>query len=373
MTQISIIGAGLAGLTLARVLHIHGIKATVYETDVSAEMRTQGGMLDIHDYNGQLALEAAGLYDEFRGIIHAGGEASRMVDPHGKVLLDQPDDGAGGRPEVPRGDLRRILLESLPDGTVQWGHRLAAIRPLRDGQHMLTFVDGSTVITDLVVGADGAWSKVRPLLSDVKPEYTGTSFVETYLLDADARHPASAKVVGSGALYALTPGKGIVAHREPRAVLHSYIVLTKPQEWFERIDFADPKTAKACVAAEFEGWAPELTALITDGETAPILRKIHSLPIGHRWQRVSGVTLLGDAAHLAPPDGEGANIAMIDAAELGKAIATQADDVEAALAEYEEAMFARSATCAVEAAKTFKLCFQDDNVPYGLLDFFTGG
>ncbi|MEJ1963508.1 MAG: hypothetical protein WDO56_18885 [Gammaproteobacteria bacterium] len=36
-------------------------------------------------------------------------------------------------------------------------------------------------------------------------------------------------------------------------------------------------------------------------------------------------------------------------------------------------MFARSATAAVEAAKTFKLCFQDDNVPYGLIDLFTGG
>ena len=85
------------------------------------------------------------------------------------------------------------------------------------------------------------------------------------------------------------------------------------------------------------------------------------------------MTLLGDAAHLAPPDGEGANIAMLDGAELGRAIAGHRDDVEAAVAEYEEAMFARSATAAVEAAKTFKLCFQDDNVPYGLLDFFSVG
>jgi 2-polyprenyl-6-methoxyphenol hydroxylase-like FAD-dependent oxidoreductase len=371
-THITIIGAGLGGLTLARVLHVHGIKATVYEADASAEARTQGGMLDIHDYNGQLALKAAGLYEEFRGIIHAGGEASRMLDSHGRILFDQPDDGKGTRPEVPRGELRRILLESLPDGTVRWGRKLTSICSLGDGRHELTFGDGSIATTKLVIGADGAWSRVRQLLSDVKPEYTGTSFIETYLFDADVRHPASAKAVGGGALYALTPGKGVVAHREPHGVLHTYVVLTKPQEWFDDLDFGDPKAARARVAAELEGWAPELTALIAAGETAAVLRKIHSLPIGHRWKRTSGVTLLGDAAHLSPPDGEGANLAMLDGAELGKAIAAHRDDVEAALAEYEEAMFARSATAAVEAAKIFKLCFQDDNVPHGLLEFFTG-
>jgi 2-polyprenyl-6-methoxyphenol hydroxylase-like FAD-dependent oxidoreductase len=372
MNTVTIIGAGLGGLTLARVLHVHGIKATVYEADPSAAARTQGGMLDIHEYNGQLALKAAGLYEEFRRIIHEGGDASRVVDPHGKVLLDQPGDGTS-RPEVPRGELRRILLESLPDGAVQWGRKLTAVGSLGDGQHELTFADGRAVTTGLVVGADGAWSRVRPLLSNVKPVYAGASFIETYLLDADARHPATARTVGRGALYALVPGKGIVAHREPHGVLHTYVVLTRPPSFFDEIDFADPGAARARVAAELAGWAPELTALITDGDTAPVLRRIHGLPIGHRWNRIPGVTLLGDAAHLAPPDGEGANLAMYDGAELGTAIAAHRDDLEAALAEFEEAMFVRSAKAAVEAAETFKLCFDNDNAPYGLLGFFGGG
>lgn len=373
MTPVAIIGAGLGGLTLARVLHVHGIAAAVYEAEASADARTQGGMLDIHEYNGQLALKAAGLSDAFRRIIHEGGEATRVLDPHGTVLLDQPDDGSGIRPEVRRGDLRRILLDSLPEGAVHWGRKLTAIRPLGGGQHALTFADGSTVTAGLVVGADGAWSKVRSLLSDAKPEYVGTSFIETYLLDADARHPASARVVGGGALHALAPGKGIVAHRETNGVLHTYVALTRPQEWFAGIDFADPTEVKARVAAEFEGWAPELTALITDGETAPVLRKIHALPPGHRWERVPGVTLLGDAAHLNPPDGEGANLAMYDGAELGRALAAHRGDLEAALAEYEEAMFVRSANAAAEAMKIHALCFNDPDAPHGLINLLTGG
>jgi 2-polyprenyl-6-methoxyphenol hydroxylase-like FAD-dependent oxidoreductase len=371
VTPITIIGAGLGGLTLARVLHVHGIAATVFEADASAAARTQGGMLDIHDCDGQLALKAAGLFDEFRRIVHEGGEASRVLDQHGTVLLDQRDDGTGGRPEVHRGELRRILLDSLPDGIVQWGRKVTAIRPLSDGKHEVTFADGSTVTTTLVVGADGAWSKVRPLLSDAKPEYVGTSFIETYLLDADERHPASAKAVGGGALFALAPGKGIMAHRETDGVLHTYVALIKPQEWLAGIDFADPQAAKARVAAEFDGWASELTALITDGETAPVPRPIHALPTGHRWERVPGVTLLGDAAHLMTPNGEGANLAMYDGAELGQAIAAHRDDLGAALAEYEESMFARSASAAAESARLNELLF-DDRAPQGLIDFFAG-
>jgi 2-polyprenyl-6-methoxyphenol hydroxylase-like FAD-dependent oxidoreductase len=210
---------------------------------------------------------------------------------------------------------------------------------------------------------------VRSLLSQAEPEYVGTSLIETFLYDCDVRHQASAKAVGGGAMYALTPGKGIMAHREPHGVLHTYIEFDKPEDWIDSLDLTDRKATLARVAAEFEGWAPELTALITDGETDPVPRRINALPVEHRWARVAGVTLLGDAAHLNPPDGEGANFAMYDGAELGKAIATYPDDVEAALTAYEEKLFPRSASAAVEAHLTFEACF-GANAPQSLLDFF---
>jgi 2-polyprenyl-6-methoxyphenol hydroxylase-like FAD-dependent oxidoreductase len=370
-TPVTIIGAGLGGLTLARVLHVHGIPATIYEAEPSEQARTQGGQLDIHEDDGQAALAAAGLTDEFRAIIHQGGAASRALDQHGKVLLDEPDDGANGRPEVLRGDLRRILLDSLPDRTIQWGRKVTGVRPLGGGRHELTFADGSTAATALLVGADGAWSKIRPLLSDATPEYVGTTFIETYLYHADERHPATAEAVGDGAMYALTPGKGIVAHREAGNILHTYVELNRSAEWIADIDFTDPTAAIARIAAEFDGWAPELTALITDGETAPVPRMIHTLPNGHRWDRVPGVTLLGDAAHLMPPSGDGANLAMLDGAELGLALAAHPDDTEAALTAYEQALFPRSESFAVEAHLILELCL-GDRAPYGLIDLITG-
>lgn len=370
-TDVTIIGAGLGGLTLARVLHVHGIPATVYEAETSPAARTQGGMLDIHDHNGQPALRAAGLLEEFRGLILEGRQATRVLDRDGTVLLDEPDDGTAGRPEVQRGELRRILLDSLPAGTVQWGRKVSGVRALGDSRHEVTFADGGTVVASLLVGADGAWSRVRPMVSDAAPEYIGRSFVETCLFDADTRHPAAAKAVGGGSLFALAPGKGIQAHRESGGTLHTYVALSRSQDWFARIDFSDSVAVSARIAEEFDGWAPELTALITDSDTAPVLRPLNALPIEHQWDRVPGVTLLGDAAHLSAPNGEGANLAMYDGAELGKAIAARPDDVEAALTAYEQALFPRSAEAAADGVELHELLF-GDNAPHGLIDMFTG-
>ncbi|RZA21178.1 MAG: FAD-dependent monooxygenase [Proteobacteria bacterium] len=368
--NISIIGAGLGGLVLARVLHVHGIAVTVYEADVSAESRKQGGQLDIHEADGQAALRAAGLYEKFLDIIHVGGSASRMLDAKGQILMDEPDSEDGTRPEVLRGDLRRILLDSLPADRILWGHKIHSVRSLGDGRHEMTFTNGKVETCDLLVGADGAWSKVRPLLSQAKPSYVGISFIETYLFNSDSAHPSAAKAVGKGAMYSLQPGKGIQAHREANSVIHTYVGLKKSEEWFSKIDFSDSESALRAVAEEFEGWAPELTALITDGDSKPVLRPIHTLPLDHTWDRIPGVTLLGDAAHLMPPSGDGANLAMFDGAELARFILANPEDLEAALSSYEKELFPRSHAQAKDSAVVFNMCF-GEQAPQSLLDFFS--
>lgn len=369
-SPVTIIGAGLAGLTLARVLHRHGIPSTVYEAEPSPSARAQGGMLDIHDYNGQYAVEAAGLMDEFRDLALEGRQAVRILDRTGTVLLEKADDGTGGRPEVQRAELRQMLLDALPPGTVEWGRKVVGVHALGEGRHEVTFDDATTVTTRLLVGADGAWSRIRPLLSGAEPEYTGEAFVESYLYDVDERHPATAKAVGGGTLIVATPDEAINAHRERGATVHTYVVLTRPEEWFAAIDFTDTAAAAARILREFEGWAPEITALITDADTPLVLRRHFTLPIGHRWERTPGVTLIGDAAHLSAPDGEGANNAMLDGAELGEALAAHPDDVEAALAAFEPSMFTRIATPS-DGSEFIEHLF-GGNPPQHLLDLFTG-
>lgn len=367
--SIAVIGAGLGGLMLARVLHTKGVEAAVYDLDASPTARPQGGMLDMHEESGQAALRAAGLHDAFRAIIHAGGEATRIIDKDGTLLRE--DSGEDGqRPEVSRGALRDVLLGSLPEGTVRWGARATAVRTLVGGRHEVTLADGNTFTADLLIGADGAWSRVRPLLTDATPAYAGLSFVEMHLADADTRHPKGAGVVGGGLLFALADRKGFLGHRDPDGSLHVYAALRTPADWAVSgpVDFSDAEAAKRGVLEYFEGWHDSLRSLVAEADGALVARPIHALPVGVRWDRVPGVTLLGDAAHLMSPfAGEGANLAMLDGAELALALAAHPDDTEKALTVYEDALFPRSEQAAAESAANLEVCF-GPGTPQSLLD-----
>ncbi|WP_201761480.1 MULTISPECIES: FAD-dependent oxidoreductase [unclassified Nonomuraea] len=138
-----------------------------------------------------------------------------MVDRHGTILFDMPADPGSARPEVDRGELRRLLIDSLAPGTIRWGHKLASIRHRVEGGYDLAFAEGSATRADIVIGADGAWSKVRPLLTPAKPLYSGTCFIEIALTSGGQDCRASVAAIGSGTLMAVAPGKGLASVKLP--------------------------------------------------------------------------------------------------------------------------------------------------------------
>ncbi|WP_410630851.1 FAD-dependent oxidoreductase [Amycolatopsis sp. cmx-4-83] len=363
---IAIVGAGLGGLALARVLHVNGVEAVVYERESSREARGQGGMLDIH--SGQRALREAGLIDEFFAIARGEGQDMRLLEPDGTLLLqeDTPDDAPLLRPEVDRADLRDLLLDSLPAGTVRWGHAYASAA---DG--VVHFADGSSAEYDLLVGADGAQSRVRALLTDARPAHIGQNTVELGIPDIDRTHPDLAAMVGRGNYWVFGKGISLAAQRNGdgrvRIGLSFY---NTGEDWLATtgIPLDDPAAARARLIELLPGWAPGITALIEACDDTVLPRTITTLPPGLTWPPRPDVTLIGDAAHLMPPVGEGANMALLDGAVLGLALAEQ-PDIPSATGEYEREMYERTGKAARMSARMQELLMSPD-ASRRLLEFF---
>ncbi|TMU98194.1 NAD(P)/FAD-dependent oxidoreductase [Streptomyces sp. DASNCL29] len=342
--RISIIGAGPGGLTCARILQQRGIAATVYDRDPGRDSRNQGGTLDLHADNAQVALREAGLLDEFFALARPEGQEMRQMDPTGAITSHQvPAADELLKPEIDRGELRNLLLDSLETGTVRWGRSLDTITGPTDGPRQLHFADGTSVETDLVIGADGAFSRVRPAVSTALPEYTGISFLEAWFSDVDDRHPEIAELVGLGIAHAADGERSLVAQRNSGNQIRVYIIQRLPVDWISAkgLTSEDTDGIRAVLRDEYAHWSPRMRQMISENDGLYIHRPIFVLPVPHTWDHNPTVTLLGDAAHLMPPLGTGVNLAMLDASELALALANAAT-VDDAIRVYEKTMLPRS-------------------------------
>lgn len=363
-SRIAIVGAGPGGLLCARVLQRRGLSVTVYDLDASLGARDEGGSLDLHADSGQRALQEAGLLQEFFRLCRSEGQAQRRYNARGELKeAFVPDPDEDGAPEIDRGVLRGLLAGSLQPGTIRWAHRLRGVQPLGDGKHRLEFTNGEAAEADLVIGADGAWSRVRPRLSAATPQHTGVIFLTARYDEVETRHPEIARLVGDGLMVAraaepAAAGLTIWAQRAGNGSVTGYFTFRADADWAEQIGLllTDRPAVVAWLHEQCRGWSPIFTPLLNETDAGFVNRPIVALPAPLTWEPVSGVTLLGDAAHVMPPLGQGVNLAVQDAADLAVAISEE-PNVDTALQRYEAIMLPRAARIAAEVNAGFDQLF----------------
>ncbi len=345
--------------------------ATVYDADASVDARDAGGTLDLHADMGQIAIEDAGLTDAFFRLARPEGQAKSRRDHRGTLIGSfVPEALDVAAPEIDRGLLRRMIYEGVDAANVKWGHRLVAATPTGEGVHRLRFANGEETEVDLVIGADGTWSRVRPLVSDAVLRYTGITFVNCRFDEVDTRHPEVAALVGDGHLFSGDgAGHAIIVQRNSYRVVRGYLGLRTEADWWRQHGFegADPPRVRDYLLHEFQAWAPEMKRFLTEADGPYIDRPIWVLPAPLRWSHTPGVTLLGDAAHvMAPFGGFGVNLALLDGAELARAIAEQRT-TEAAVEGYEQVMLRRAGglapACNEALAEFFDARFHQNQGP----------
>jgi 2-polyprenyl-6-methoxyphenol hydroxylase-like FAD-dependent oxidoreductase len=275
--KIAVVGAGPGGLTLARILYQKGMDAIVFEREEQPSSRPQGGSLDMHEDTGQLALKYAGLMDAFKSIARYQDQEFRVYDKHGVLRAIETDTANGNRPEIDRGQLRQLLLDSVPASAIRWNHGLSAVEPQNNGTVDLLFENGLHENFDLVVGADGTWSRVRPVLSDAKPSYTGVTMYELGISDADVRHPELAEVVGRGLMFALGDSKAIGGHRDANAHLGIYAGMRVEESAVRNLGAEARRQLKPALLSYFADWSPQLQALIANAADSVAPRPIYTL------------------------------------------------------------------------------------------------
>lgn len=356
--KIAIVGGGPGGLTLARLLQMGGADVKVYERDLHKDARMKGATLDLHEESGLRAIREAGLMEAFKANYRPGAEKLRIMDKNAHVVLDEhvhPKEEIS-RPEIDRGPLQQILLDSLEPGTVIWNSRLVSLPQQNNDYRELTFQNGAGALADLVIAADGANSTIRPYITPVRPFYAGVTAVEGTVYHSETASPAVHQLLRGGKIFAMGDEKTLIVSSKGDGSLVFYTSGKTDETWSREcgIDFSDKASVLAWFKAEYAGWDPVWQELFENADGRFVPRPLYCMPLDQTWETLPDLTMLGDAAHLMPPfAGEGVNMAMLDAVELSSCLTgDNFPDTRSAIAAYERQMRVRAADAARDSLES---------------------
>ncbi len=362
--SIAIVGAGPGGATLARLLTDQGFSVRVYEQDESATARPQGGSLDLRPDSGRRAIDKAGLGSVFESRSREDAKAFRMIDSNGDDMPgagEETHEDAG--PEIDRGDLRAMLLDTLPPDVVAWGHKVETLEQEANGRWRLNFFGRDSVVADLVVGADGIGSKVRAQLTNVQPVYTGITMIAANIRKDLWRGSKVSDVLGEGSVMFAGGSKTIFVQRCAHDLILLYYSMAVPQGWPHNagFDLDDAASVMASVRDTYSDWSPDVLDMLTQVQDKFQLWPTSVMPPDYSWQTKAGLTMLGDASHVMPPfTGKGVNLALLDALELAETLMGDPDrHVTDTIADFEHRMQARTSA-------EIRACLQVGKYAYGM-------
>ncbi|SEW53477.1 FAD-dependent oxidoreductase [Chitinophaga arvensicola] len=379
--QVAIVGGGPGGLILARLLQLKGANVKVYERDVNKDARLIGSPLDMHEGSGLTALRTANLLEAFKKNFRPGADRKLIVDEQAKIFFSDHDtkpaedfDNPHFHPEIDRGPLRALLLESLQPGTMVWDSHFMSMEAREEGW-LLHFKNGSSVYADVVIAADGANSKIRPYLTSIKAFYSGVTMLEGNIPDASNAAPHIYSLLNGGKLMAYGHEHNLLMGLKGNGDLTFYASFKPAANWAtdSGINFSDKTQLLAWFKNEYAGWSNIWYELFENAATPFIPRPIYCMPLDQSWTTLSNLTLLGDAAHVMPPfAGEGANMAMLDALELSEYLTSgQYGTMQEAISAYETNMRKRAAAAAKQSLDNGER-MHSKNALHNMLSIFGG-
>ncbi|RDZ27992.1 hypothetical protein [Lysobacter silvisoli] len=367
--RVAIVGASLGGLCLARLLQLRGAVVELHEASSASDPAWYRRTLSIEHERDLAALQGAELGPLFDRCCVRERVATRLVDPQGRRQRDGAVPArAALQWRIEYGLLRDLLLGALPPGTVQWGRRFSSLTAAADGSQRLNFANGSRAHADLVVGADGECSLLRPYATDHGLRYAGVTLIESQVALPELRVPRLALWLDRDRLAVRDADAALVVQRNSQRGLDLRLGLRVPRDWSQRgVDWTDSMQVRALLRQRLAHWDSKFLHLIDAAEPRFAARALLTSAPDRAWNERSGSTLLGAAARLAPSLlSDRKAFELHDAAELADALtAPRHGSIAAALADYERGLLTRAARDGRDAQRSLTALLPQGSVAGG--------